>query len=302
MGLLQDEMKTIIKTKPHYSAADVINELRKGGWQIEYSAEISSTVLGAVPGWTLLLNQSLSAQSQKHQKARAQLINTGQYYAFSDLGTNNRVEPARVICNKYFCHDGHPPVSFQNMDDLDRDFITEWSLEIARKIILTLTKSHSLEDDRYSLLMNRCLIRRTYSDGEWSERFRNSNNQHWHQDSNPLFGNRPMLTVWVPLHDGAGRSRPGIEISDLVVPEFSAVYGDGTESIEEILSYYKKPTQQAFIPTVPAGDAIAFNGLTFHRTAVRQNMRGHRDVLLLRVCRSDDRSYFPGDRSQDLDF
>jgi hypothetical protein len=52
--------------------------------------------------------------------------------------------------------------------------------------------------------------------------------------------------------------------------------------------------------TVPLGRAAGFNGLTYHRTALREAMDSHRDALLLRVCPQAEAGWFPGERSDDV--
>ena len=148
--------------------------------------------------------------------------------------------------------------------------------------------------------MNRCLLRRTYPPQSWSEALRNNNNQHWHQDSNGLFGVRPMLTLWVPLQEGAGSCCPGLETSSVPAGFFSAKCGDSTPDHAAVCAEHGVAEATLTLLTVPLGHAAAFNGLTYHRTALREGMASHRDALLLRVCPQAEARWFPGDRSDDV--
>ena len=46
-------------------------------------------------------------------------------------------------------------------------------------------------------------------------------------------------------------------------------------------------------PVLDAGDLLIFNGLTFHRTFSVESMKKHRDALLVRLIRPEDRKNFP---------
>ena len=109
-----------------------------------------------------------------------------------------------------------------------------------------------------------------------------------------------MVTLWIPLQDGAGRSCPGLETSSVPAQFFSTVCGDSTPEHQQVCQEHGVEAAEITMIGVERGDGAAFNGMTYHRTGLHPGMQSHRDALLLRLCSARDAASFPGDRSNDL--
>ena len=150
---------------------------------------------------------------------------------------------------------------------------------------------------RWLILANKVLLRRTWpiSESHAQTLGHNASNLTWHQDSNYKHGSSPMMVVMASLDDGAARTRPGLSILELATNKFEGVFGyegDRTaEFKEKIVREHGK--FKAANPELNSGDLLIFNGLTFHRTFANQDMRSHRDALLVRVIRPEDAKNFP---------
>ena len=301
MEKIRQELKMLIQEHPSLSAGEILKKLNGRGWQIETGNERLQPLLETTPGWVLLLNQSFNNKQPITKEHHKQLVTTGQYKQIADVLNGEAIQRIKELSNSVLNKHGHPPVSINRLNDADRIKMEEILISIGRKVLDQCNKDVKSEKrGQFTLLMNRCILRRTYSPDEWSEDYRNSNNQHWHQDSNAAFNNRPMLTIWVPLDDGAGTTKPGLEISDVTIDGFSTQFGDSTEIIDEVMMSYGIDEGQCTVPSVPLGSCIAFNGMTFHRTYMHDGMHGARDVLLIRLCRTSDAKFFPGERAYDL--
>lgn len=299
MDNLQQEIKVIQEQFPDYSTAEIIRELKVRGWHLEVDDRLC---LGksATTSWFQLIARSVVSSSSENGLLHHQFIPTGEFHVVKQALDQCVLERITSIANNYLSQSGRPPVVINQIDGFEYTFLRSVIYSFARSVLLSIGVDRQLLDlGDYSLLMNRCLLRRTYSRGQWLEEYRNKNNQHWHQDSNVLFGVHPMLTIWLPLQHGAGISRPGIELSSMDISEFSVHYGDSTPLIGDVAQAYGLPHHSETVPTIPYGSAVVFNGLTFHRTFVSDAMTGYRDALLLRLCRTCDRHLFPGDRSSD---
>ena len=289
MNKLQQEIRALSELYPSLSPEEILQELRTRGWQFE------------IPSWFQLLSHSAAKKGVLQDIASTQLIPTGQYCTLDNVVDANTILRLRETCDHQFSMPGRPPVSIPDLEESDRSFMQRLAKRIARQALAACdVNNESINQGDYTLLMSRCLLRRTYSPDIWLEEYRNKNNQHWHQDSNPLFGSRPMLTIWIALQEGAGSLKPGLELSTLPALEFSTSYGDCAERIEDVATAYGIHNYQQTVADVPIGCAIVFNGMTFHRTFVSEEMTGHRDALLIRLCKSADCKFFPGDRNSDL--
>jgi hypothetical protein len=101
-----------------------------------------------------------------------------------------------------------------------------------------------------------------------------------------------MLTLWIPLQDRSGLTRPGLQIIDSPVSYFSIEHGDSSPDIFPFLSQLF-PDSRIVSIQASAGDCIVFNGLTFHQTFTTSAMTEHRDALLIRVLDKESAHRFP---------
>jgi len=245
MNKLQQEIRLLSQAHPGLSPEEILRELHARGWQLE------------IPSWFQLLSHSAAKKRDLQDIASKQLIATGQYCTLENAVDTNTIVRLREICNHGLSKPGHPPVSIPDLEESDRSFMQRLAKRIARQALAACdVNNESINQGDYTLLMSRCLLRRTYSPDIWLEEYRNKNNQHWHQDSNFLFGSRPMLTIWIALQEGAGSLKPGLELSTLPALEFSVSYGDCAERIEDVATAYGIHNYQQTVADVPIGCAI----------------------------------------------
>lgn len=147
------------------------------------------------------------------------------------------------------------------------------------------------------VLSGKVLLRRTWPIKESTARSlgHNASNLTWHQDSNPKHGNQPMIVLMTFLQDGCGHNKPGLSILNEDINEFKGVYGYQGNRVKEFENEVKERYGRFIVsnPAMNKGDLLIFNGLTFHRTFANENMRSHRDALLIRVIKPKDRINFP---------
>lgn len=297
---LQDEMRRLVQEQPELSCAGLMQKLRGRGWQIEQPM-VAPEILETTPAWVALLSMRTTASPPQNTPQSPQLLESGQWAPIANVLTAAAIDALVAFCNSHFSQPGLPPVQLHELAEPLRQQAIEAAQTAATETIHQLMNAaHPLSSEPWVLLMNRCLLRRTYPPQQWSEALRNNNNQHWHQDSNIVFGGRAMLTVWIPLQDGAGRSCPGLEASSVPARFFSTVCGDSTPEHEQVCLEHGEAPAEITMLEVARGDGAVFNGLTYHRTGLREGMHSHRDALLLRLCLARDAGVFPGDRSKDL--
>ena len=111
-----------------------------------------------------------------------------------------------------------------------------------------------------------------------------------------------MVTLWIPLQDGAGLTSPGLEWSDIPIHYFSWKHGDGSSQALIDLDLRAESYEQNSIHSVSVerGSVLAFNGLTCHRTMLSKRMTRHRDALLIRFINTESKPFFPGSRDKDF--
>ena len=147
------------------------------------------------------------------------------------------------------------------------------------------------------VLSGKVLLRRTWPIKEAKARAlgHNASNLTWHQDSNSKHGNRPMIVLMTALQDGAGSKRPGLSILEAPVDKFEGIYGYQGKKIEELERSIgvKYGEIRTVTPILNSGELLIFNGLTFHRTFSNETMESHRDALLVRIIKPEDRGNFP---------
>lgn len=303
MTRLHDDMRRLVQEQPDLTYGKLLSQLRDLGWQLELGSFSDPALLDSLPAWTALLSLPRSNRSSPppDNTVPTQLIDSGEVRVFTDLLPSENFIDVRAFCNNHFSRPGLPPIGLSHLQEPLRTRLLEVSLAVVREVLDRIfAPGHPLAGQTFVLLMNRCLLRRTYPPHSWDESLCNANNQHWHQDSNEIFASRPMLTFWLPLQSGAGRTCPGLEVSSLPATFFSSLCGDSTLDHSEVCREHGCDHATISLLDVTLGSVAAFNGLTYHRTAIRQEMSTHRDALLLRVCLEPDAKFFPGDRNADV--
>lgn len=303
MSRLHDDMRRLVQEQPALTYSDLLVQLGELGWQLEHPMMVDPSLLSSLPAWTALLSLPRANQAARPsgRPLPTQLIEPGDHSILQHVLPLDICEEMRLFCDNHFYRPGLPPVGVDQLDEPTRSNVLRASLNVARQVLdLILKEGHPLAGESFVLLMNRCLLRRTYPPHSWDETLCNANNQHWHQDSNERFSSRPMLTLWLPLQINAGRSCPGLEVSSLPATFFSTRCGDSTSDHDIVCQEHGFDHATTLLLDVPLGSVGIFNGLTYHRTAISDQMNGYRDALLLRVCLERDAQWFPGDRSADV--
>lgn len=297
---LQQEMRRLVQEQPELTCACLIQQLGELGWQLE-KPPMDTDLLESTPAWVALLSFRSTTSGSRDMPADPQLVESGTWAHTPGLLSSDMSDALSEFCDHHFCQPGVAPVPLTSLQEPLRQQAINAALEAASKTLTRLTTPTSpWVGEPFVLLMNRCLLRRTYPPKSWRESFRNNNNQHWHQDSNPLFGGRAMVTVWIPLQDGAGRNCPGLETSSVAAQFFSTTCGDSTPDHQNVCHEHGVETGDILMLDIKRGDGAVFNGMTYHRTGLRRGMQSHRDALLLRLCSARDAAYFPGARVEDL--
>lgn len=300
MTSMHDDLRRLVREQPKLSLAGLLVQLQDLGWQLELPS-MESGVLEQTPAWVALLGLLQGRPcSSDNQALPPQLLESGLCVHLPQLVPECFCDSLVAFCDQHFDQAGIPPVGLMNLDDPLRDQALLFAEHAASHVLKSiLSPDHPLANESFVLLMNRCLLRRTYPPTIWNEALRNSNNQHWHQDSNALFGARAMLTIWIPLQQGSGCDCPGLETISLEAKYFSVNCGDSTPELDVISKEHGSGSIDINRVSIQKGDGALFNGLTYHRTGLKTDMQRHRDALLLRLCTTRDAVYFPGDRSGD---
>ena len=260
------------------------------------TSTIPESLLNA-PAWRILYQIRISKaiaerRTTKDSTLRCQFLETGRAIVIPGLLDDGQVEYLSSKCNTYFRERGLPPLVIQG--DLARRSTFDNTVFVeAITNLLSRYREQTMKPTRLAIIENRCMLRRTYWTPQ-SLQHSNANNQLWHQDTNEVFGDRPMLTLWIPLQEGCGINRPSLEFLDLDSNIFNYSLGNGS-SETDLCTYYNLKKLSTFkIENVKAGDAVVFNGLTFHQTYIDQNMTQNRDALLIRICDAEVVDCFPG--------
>ena len=304
MHLLNEIEKAIEENNPK-TFEDAINIIIRKGWNLDTFTKNNERILkmSAWKGYMQLvaISSSIERKNKKEANSYLQYINPGEVIIIEKGLDRNTCDILENIANKYHKQESKEPLALNKARDLYG--LKEWDQIVKEAIIKTYEKISvelPLSYKRINVISPRCLLRRTYPANMVNPIKGNKNNQDWHQDSNLIFGGKPMVTLWVPLQDGAGITRPGLEWSDLEIQYFSWKHGDGSsEAMLDLMLETKKniSTHQAH---VKRGSIVAFNGLTFHRTMVNTKTKKHRDALLIRFTNEENKTSFPGERKQDF--
>ena len=301
MTTLNQEIIRLIKDNPTLLCSELKVKLKKLGWQIEESSTEFSKLSDNLPAWTILLNRNTSPGTSLEENEEKQFVPTGEFRHVKEVLSLKSIHFLRSVCDNYFTSSGMPPLHLLTLEDDIRVQVKDIAVNAARNTLKQIIAPQgSSTANHLVLLMNRCLLRRTYPPHLWHEGLCNANNQYWHQDSNAIYKQRPMLTLWIPLQTDSGVKCPGLEVSSVKAKYFSSKTGDNTKDHSIICKEHGEQRATSKLLLLNTGDAAVFNGLTYHQTAINNKMTVCRDALLLRVCNKDDAPYFPGDRNADI--
>ena len=113
----------------------------------------------------------------------------------------------------------------------------------------------------------------------------------WHQDSNPIYKEKPMFVMWIPLEDDCGVNRPSISIlkskaaNQSYNTKLNSWRFDGSRnstSDNDILNYYHTNSHDLHDVKCNLGDIVIFDGLTFHKSSSSPGMVLSRSAIVAR--------------------
>ncbi len=284
------------------NALEIFEAIEAEGFFFDIGSEKSRAFFGAVSPKVGLETLTSIQSGERSDESDYSFVNpaTGSWIHIKKVLAAIIVKELSVFCDQCFQNPGTPPRRLQTIAE-DQ----ESAMVFAKFGVVALLKNLAREvqpslGQSLTILTKRTFLRRTYPVYiKYKDPLKNIHNQNWHQDSNPAFGDRPMLTIWIPLQSESGISRPGLSIMKAPINRFHPDLGDGCEKakveLEQELGEVEIET-----PLVDAGDAIVFNGLTFHQTFSTNKMLHHRDALVIRIVRSHEARYFPIDHKDDV--
>ena len=305
---LDSEFQEILAIYPSASYLELLSRARERGWNLEKLSPDQEACAAKISAKQALLILKAQNNFLANRPSRfEQIITTGFCYGHKAAVSEEDVERLKLIYNARVLSQDSSPMSLSEIIDNEGLHVRDLLVKLVKSVLAGIShdeepKNAARDSSGYVILMNRCLLRRTYSPLAARPMVKNQNNQQWHQDSNTIFQDRPMLTLWIPLHEGSGSSIPGIEIAQIAAERFIPGLGDGVENLGEIFKETITINNNTDVASADAGDCIAFNGLTFHRTYTTTQMKGFRDALLVRCCPVEHSRFFPGNRSNDLFF
>lgn len=307
MNLLA-KLAALVQDHPSLSYGELHDMLCEQGWVLDPLSEEAHRLANQVPGWKALFILKANAQlSERNAKFFPQLIQTGESLCRDKYVSTQVINNMLSLYEDQILIRGDAPLYLADyLSDLSLE-LSQVLVDIAKSVVTELMHSslsldESLLGESMVLLMNRCLLRRTYPCHEISQNSKNKNNQDWHQDSSIVYGGRPMLTVWIPLQESSGQKIPGIELASLRSGYFSSYFGDGVADLSDVSKDFANEIVSTVIPRLNAGGFAVFNGLTYHRTYASDCMTSARDALLIRIAPRSHADFFPGDRSKDIEF
>ncbi|QPN58444.1 hypothetical protein H8F24_09305 [Synechococcus sp. CBW1002] len=305
---LSSKLAALIQEHPSLSYGELHDMLCDQGWALEPLTVEEHKLANQVPGWKALIILCVNAQlSERKAQSFPQLIPTGETLCRDKLVSSVVIAKMLSLYEDQILIRGDGPLCLAGYVSDPSLQLSQALIDIAKSVVADLAHSSLLIDqsllgESMVLLMNRCLLRRTYPCYEISQSSKNKNNQDWHQDSSLVYGGRPMLTLWIPLQEYSGQKIPGIELASLRSGYFSSHFGDGIENLADVSKDFPDETVSTVIPRLNAGGYAVFNGLTYHRTYANNGMSSARDALLIRIAPRSHAGYFPGDRSNDIEF
>ena len=122
----------------------------------------------------------------------------------------------------------------------------------------------------------------------------NASNLTWHQDSNKIHKELPMLVLVIMMQDKCGSVRPGLSMIQQNTNKIEGVYGYEGYKVDEFEREMRGKYGRVKIntPILNAGDLLIFNGLTFHRTYAHEKMKKSRDAMLIRIIKPEHERNF----------
>ena len=291
----------VLSTKRYSNAYQIFLEVKKRGFNVSELDGLGIILLSSMKpeeGLKFLtdrLNNQANIARAKHPNYFS-IPTNGSSVHIPKCIESDVISILRRTCSFHFRQGGIRPIKLteagisENINDLIETLNIKNCLSLVNKYI------NPSYQGKLSLLMSRCLLRRTYPIANSAHS--NVNNISWHQDSNNTFNDRPLLTVWIPLQDGAGVVRPGLSTLKYDFSSFHSVYGDGCNDVNKIVTIDKAIVDNH---KIDSGDAIVINGLTFHQTYTTSTMKYHRDALLLRITNNEHSEFFPEGEAFSLD-
>jgi hypothetical protein len=284
------------------TALEILDVLQAEGWNLDIGSNMSRQFFGRVTpniGFKVLAASQYMNQQQRSDYSFIRPA-TGKWIHIKQALTAQAIKNLIMFCDKCFPHPGTQP---RALHTLVESVETTKVFTMFGLVSLLQYLAREVQPDMgesLTIISPRTLLRRTYPiTTKYNDPSMNMHNQHWHQDSNSMFGARPMLTIWIPLQSESGICRPGINIMNVPTNRFHSDIGDGYQQAkEELVKEFGEI--EINTPLIDAGDAVVFNGLTFHQTFSTENMLHHRDALLIRIVRSHEAIHFPGDRNDDV--
>lgn len=278
------ELMRFAELHPSLSLLQVIEMLDRDKWHIETPTPAQCEIYSRINARTALRRLRLSLHDSQADYPLAapprtqQWLATGRHLCVGGLLGPDTLKRLESQCDALLGVPGTPPIRVFD----DPHPVGEPLIRSIAAAVLAALPDPLPSTSRPAVLKRRTILRRTFPPGRLPAQFGNANNQFWHQDSNAQFNDAPMLTLWIPLQDGAGVTRPGLQIIDAPVACFSVIHGDSSREIAVLLATMF-PGTRTVSPQVRAGECVALNGLTFHQTWAAADMTDHRDALLIRV-------------------
>lgn len=294
------DMWRVAEQNPDYSLLQVVESIDRQLWDIEQPTPDQRAVYARLNGQVALrkLREAVEGMRDAYPldapARRRQWLATGAHFRVAEVLSRDEVAWLASVCNRLLQTQGTRPIRIFDVPDI---LSMAQLVRIARKVLAALPETLPA-DARPALVKMRTLLRRTYPPSQLPATYGNANNQLWHQDSNAKYNDAPMLTLWIPLQEGAGVTCPGIEVINAPVSYFSILHGDSSEEIHALLCDMFPATRVTSLEA-GAGDCIVFNGLTFHQTSIRSEMTSHRDALLIRIIEAGDAAQFGSEGAAD---
>ena len=261
------EMLRLARLHPDYTLLQIFELVRQHNWQIEELSEVQTEAYATINA--LMALQTVRSVVDGHDSKyilnspprRRQWLPTGQHLHLVGLLDPATMSRLASSCDQFLGAVGSPPVSVADHQTI----LDTTILKSLAGTALSALPSGLPTGSEPVILKKRTILRRTFPPDYFSSSVGNANNQHWHQDSNMHYNDAPMLTLWLPLQECGGETRPGLQIIDSPASFFSTAHGDSSPSAFDFLVELF-PGSRIVSVEASAGDCIAFNGLTFHQT------------------------------------
>lgn len=180
------------------TALDIVEALQGEGWHLEFYSKLSRVIFSRISpevGFQILIKHQYMDSSTTSDYSFIEPAN-GSWMHIKKALSARTVQDLSLICDRLFPKPGIPPIQLLTIAEgqeagevFVRFGIVDLVKNLARQIQPGLGSS-------LTILGARTLLRRTYPISiEYKDPSRNMHNQDWHQDSNPIFGGRPMLTI-----------------------------------------------------------------------------------------------------------